>query len=229
MSGHDHNSFDKLVDGELSASERRELLTALDSQPDGWRRCALAFLEAQAWRQEMGGLLEHGAVTRPTARTTAVPSDTRAPGRDRGVFWLTVAASLFIAFTLGLALRDLPHPHQPATPNPFNSQVAATDTVRAVAPQKAAPSADALTLWVRDEGGRAHPLRVPLVDAAAVDRQLGMQFQSGLPAEVRDQLRQRGYQVESKQRYAPLWLENGRPLIVPVEDTKIVPVSNRVY
>jgi hypothetical protein len=50
-----------------------------------------------------------------------------------------------------------------------------------------------------------------------------------MPEAVRDQLNERGYQVQSKRRYAPLWLENGRPLVLPVEDTKIIPVSNRVY
>ena len=45
----DNEIFDRLVDGELTADERRALLASLDSRPDGWRRCALAFLEAQAW------------------------------------------------------------------------------------------------------------------------------------------------------------------------------------
>src|SRR5262245_7197050 len=40
--------FDRLVDGELSADERRHFLTSLDDRPDGWRRCAIAFLEAQS-------------------------------------------------------------------------------------------------------------------------------------------------------------------------------------
>jgi hypothetical protein len=62
-----------------------------------------------------------------------------------------------------------------------------------------------------------------------MDRHLGLQFQPGLPADVRSQLEQGGYQVESKRRYAPLVLDNGQSLVVPVEDTKIVPVSNRVY
>ena len=36
--------FDRLVDGEISAAERRELLESLDSRPGGWRQCALAFM-----------------------------------------------------------------------------------------------------------------------------------------------------------------------------------------
>ena len=45
--------FDRLVDGELSGGERRALLESLDARPQGWRRCALAFLEAQSWRKEL--------------------------------------------------------------------------------------------------------------------------------------------------------------------------------
>jgi hypothetical protein len=34
--------LDRLVDGELGEVERRELLLRLESEPGGWRRCALA-------------------------------------------------------------------------------------------------------------------------------------------------------------------------------------------
>ena len=43
--------LDRLVDGELNAEQRRALLRALDEAADGWKRCALAFLEAQVWRR----------------------------------------------------------------------------------------------------------------------------------------------------------------------------------
>ena len=49
----DPRIFDRLVDGELSEAERRELLQMLDRRPDGWRRCALAFLEQQTWGQAL--------------------------------------------------------------------------------------------------------------------------------------------------------------------------------
>ena len=150
----------------------------------------------------------------------------------RRASWLALAASVLMAFTLGLALRDLPHPHQIAAPSPSSLRV---DQIAAAAPERTEPRAeaasptDALTLWVRDDAGQPRPLRVPLVDATALDQRTGLRFQSGLSPQERQQLEQLGYEVESRQRYAPLWLENGRPLVVPVEDMKIVPVSNRVY
>ena len=45
--------IDRLVDGELSGSDYRAVLAALERHPEHWRRCAQAFLEAQAWRREM--------------------------------------------------------------------------------------------------------------------------------------------------------------------------------
>ena len=148
--------------------------------------------------------------------------------------WYAIAASLLFAFTMGLAFRDLPHSHQTRTPSPSNIATIRPQP-RVFAPQFAAASpaayatGDSVTMWVRDEAGNPRQLRVPLVDATAMDQHLGLQFQPGMPADVRNQLEQGGYQVESKRRYAPFVLDNGQPLVVPVEDTKIVPVSNRVY
>jgi hypothetical protein len=142
--------------------------------------------------------------------------------------WLAIAASVLIAFTLGgLAQRDAGRPLAAAGRGSGESLAIVAP------PQQPAPESagidDALTLWVRDDAGQTRPLRVPLVDAGTLDRQLGMEFQSALPAPVRERLKQRGFDVHSKRRYAPLWLENGRPMIVPVEDTKIVPVGQYVY
>jgi hypothetical protein len=226
---HDDTVFDRMVDGELLAAERRRLLASLDDQPGGWRRCALAFLEAQSWREGLGELVREPLPTQAAdEKLSMAPTESAREQRRRGVVWLAIAAGLLAAFTLGLRWRS---GEQVAGNN-----VAPTDrSIAKVVPPPASKSptaqaaADALTLWVRDDAGKAQPLRVPLVDAGTLDQQLGLQFQSGLPSDVRSQLQDRGFQVQSKRRYAPFWLENGRPMIVPVEDTRIVPVSQSVY
>lgn len=43
--------LDRLVDDELADPERQHLLNRLDTEADGWRRCALRFLEAQVLRR----------------------------------------------------------------------------------------------------------------------------------------------------------------------------------
>jgi hypothetical protein len=226
---HDDTVFDRLVDGELLAAERRRLLASLDDQPGGWRRCALAFLEAQSWREGLGELVHEPSPTQAAdEKLSMAPTESAREQRRRGVVWLAIAAGLLAAFTLGLRLRS-------GEKFAGNSMAPTDRSIAQVVPPPESKSptaqaaADALTLWVRDDAGKAQPLRVPLVDAGTLDQQLGLQFQSGLPSDVRSQLQDRGFQVQSKRRYAPFWLENGRPMIVPVEDTRIVPVSQSVY
>jgi hypothetical protein len=221
--------FDRLVDGDLSAAERRRLLESLDARPDGWRRCALAFLEAQSWREDLGQIAR-GAAQDRTDRADGSPSiagaDRRTP-KPIGT-WLAIAAGLLIALTLATARWDDGQPLVNNLPNPDGPAIVADPPSKSPAPGNVRVD-DALTLWAHDDTGKPRSLRVPLVDAGTLDRQLGVAFQSGLPADVRSQLHDRGYNVESKRRYAPLWLDNGRPMILPVEDTKIVPVSQAVY
>jgi hypothetical protein len=92
--------FDRLVDGELTPDEYRALVASLDDEPGGWRRCALAFLEAQALAAELGQVRraldlreEGGQRSLPTRRWRW--SDARS--------LLAVAASFVAAFALGVA------------------------------------------------------------------------------------------------------------------------------
>src|SRR6185437_1033525 len=91
--------LDRLVDGELSEGERRSLLARLGAEPDGWRRCALAFLEAQCWREALGA--PPSAETKP--RAAPVSGRSNAPRRVRSL--AALAAGMLVAFVLGWAAR----------------------------------------------------------------------------------------------------------------------------
>jgi hypothetical protein len=220
--------FDRLVDNELSESERRQLLELLDAQPEGWRRCALAFLESQSWRQEFSQLTRAPRQAADVIWKTASNRLSRKPW-TASIQWLAIAAGLLVAFVLGWSQRERDVPTVgPAAAS--SQQVASTSAEAPTASPKSASPSDALTLFVRDERGKMNPVHVPLVDANTLDKQLGVKFQTGMPDMIRNRLQDRGFNVQSRQRYAPLWFEkDGPPMIVPVEDTKIVPVSDRVY
>ncbi len=90
----DRRVLDRLVDGELGVDERRELLAVFDNEPGAWRRCALAFLESQAWRWQLARLASEpivaqvGAPGKPVPQRRAVepvPGDCGQPG---GGVWL---------------------------------------------------------------------------------------------------------------------------------------------
>jgi hypothetical protein len=94
----DDTMLDRLVDGDLDEPTRRDVLLALESEPDGWRRCALAFLEAQAWRGAIGEIAGQGALER--APVISPPKYRMRVGPS-----LARAAVLLAAVGLGWGLR----------------------------------------------------------------------------------------------------------------------------
>jgi hypothetical protein len=100
----DQSLIDRLVDGEIDAVERRALLARLEHQPDGWRRCALAFLEAQSWREALSPQLNGAAnasVRNFASSSVSLARAERAEGSGRWRRWSTLAAACLVAFSLG--------------------------------------------------------------------------------------------------------------------------------
>jgi hypothetical protein len=222
MNLNDETLFDRLVDGEISSADRRRLLASLDDRPGGWRRCALAFLEAQSWRTDLGRAVREAEMAPASSHALPATAVNNWFARRRAMAGLAIAAGLLVGFGLGSIWQGGGNGSAGVGKGPDNRLVEVTDPPESVSPVNR--SRDALTFWVRDSAGAAQPVHVPLVDAGTLDRQLGVQFRPGLPESVREHLERNGYDVQSTRRYAPLWLENGRSLVVPVEDTRIVPV-----
>jgi hypothetical protein len=90
--------IDRLVDGELNQDERRDLLLRLEATPDGWRACALAFLEAQEFTQASRAWTRELAAP-PPLTSARIPDRPRRPSALR----LALAATLIgLAFLAGL-------------------------------------------------------------------------------------------------------------------------------
>jgi hypothetical protein len=107
--------IDRLVDGELADADRRALLLRLDTEPDGWRRCALAFLESQSWRAALGRHGSESDTESPQPATRTAPAGKL--DRWRRVAWFTVlAASIAAAFVLGWSAHNTPVPHESHVP-----------------------------------------------------------------------------------------------------------------
>ena len=103
----DDARFDRLVDGEASPEEYRELLATLDDEPGGWRRCALAFLEAQALERELGDLREEAVYPSPRKLTEEkLASNTSRTSTNYWPMLLAMAASFLVAFGLRYAWRS---------------------------------------------------------------------------------------------------------------------------
>lgn len=227
--------LDRLVDGELSNAEQRQLLTALDEEPGGWRRCALAFIEAGAWRDALG------EVARPSSAST-VPAAVQLPAAPRksalaGWSWLAVAASIVAAFACGK------HWTAASAPGPI---------AKVTVPASAVPATNDAAGAFDDTGGFATPahqwhtvqlnfddavpgesdtVEVPCLDVSRMDAaelqagQLDPEWlarqASALPAAWLQTLRETGYTVQTRQELWPVDMADGRHVVVPVEQVEL--------
>lgn len=214
----DSQLLDRLVDGELTDAERRELLLHLERTPDGWRRCALAFLENQAWRGEAKSWASEApeVAVRPRTATTARSVWSAATA------WTMVAAAacLLIAVGLWVVVRD-------RDGNSITQiQIPQGGNVRVVGNS---PTAAAPNMRLVVEGGpnrSGEVVEVPLVDAGQLDEALFGPWSQAVPPEVLQMLEQAGHQVVRERRLVPFDLRDGRRVVVPMDQVEIRPVGN---
>lgn len=244
----DERLLDLLVDGELDDPRRRQLLLTFEEKPSGWRRCALAFLEAQSWGSSFKSMLEEKPVAssepapQPALAIASVSTEPvvehQSPRAEK--IWhikpmsgLAMAASMIIAFTLGLALRHAYVPSEGApglvSPPSVNRSMAGVPFELAPTMRNTPDAATENVQLVVDDDGAQRTVEVPLVDDPALLNSFPFQNESAIPADVLHQLEQMGHRVEYQRRLAPVELQDGRRLYVPVEDVKIVPVRRQLY
>ena len=218
--------LDRLVDGELPDAERRALLLSIDQRPDEWRRCALAFLEAQTWKEVLGDAVKQ----RPGETATIIQPNKKAFAWRT---YLAVAASFLVAFGLATWLNGRPGGGG-QRPNENSNLAAAVppsndnSTVLTAAPDDAAtnnPSAIRLTL--AGQGDERQSIDLPVVNDA---RQLDLLFADNpniLPSYVRERIERTGHQIEQRRELMPIQLNDGRQIVVPVDQVEVHYVGNR--
>jgi hypothetical protein len=229
----DDTRLDRLVDGALPPDEYRTLLAELDQEPGGWRNCAMAFLESQALAGELGALRRSMEVS--TAKPSPIPPAPTAPPLGLGArTWLAMAASVVLAFGLGVSLPDVWRGISQEPPAAGNSL--APGNVAALGGWSG-PAADGVRhqafrpvgnvrLVVDDAKGE--PAIADEVPVYEIDQDLTEYVQHSQPAidpAVLEWLQQRGHQIEVEMQYIPGRLEDGRPMYLPVEQYKITPVK----
>ncbi|MBI3838753.1 MAG: hypothetical protein HY288_12580 [Planctomycetia bacterium] len=220
--GDEGRVLDRLVDGELSQDQRRDLLAGLDDEPGAWRRCALAFLEAQTWRWQLSRLAVEPLVAHTTALTSPSPVESRKNRRSLWGMCLAIAASLVVAFGLGVKYQSAGQPLQannslPQSHEPEPGQLAETDWA---ADEGDGQDGETITLTLADGADGEREIRLPVTNAAEGDQEL-LESESALPAGLLRSLQQAGLEVNRQHRYMPIDLSDGRRLIVPIEEIEI--------
>jgi hypothetical protein len=201
----DDRLIDRLVDGALADADRRKVLARLDIESGGWRRCALAFLEAQSWREALGpaAAAKRLVSVQPVRRPEA--AEGRLPVRRRAGSFAAIAAGLVAAFALGWSARGVA-PGEPAGGSIKSAETRPAGPVVAPAVPATRPAA-AQPDTVATRTPTAAPLPEPLVRA----------------------WEQRGYEVAQSQRLVSMELKNGRRVAVPIDEVRLRFVGHRTY
>ena len=216
--------LDRLVDGELGLDERRLLLAGLDDEVGAWRRCALAFLEAQSWRWQLSSAAAEPFLAR-TAETTKRPA-------RHGAFWgsaLAIAASLVVAFALGrqyspagpaleslAANRKIPLQEEPAHPG-------------AATPGAADAPWEMVTLTPVGASGSGEPIRVRVAKDSGDTRSAFGAARSAMSTLFSRSFEKKGWQVNRQEHLVPIDLSDGRRLMVPIEEIDLRSPDNTQF
>jgi len=237
--------LDRLVDGELDESERHALLASFDAHPDRWRRCALAFLEAQSWSQELSLLGRGPAISlAPGANTVAAPVAPEspivvpAPRVTSRTSWaglsLAMAATFLLAFGLAWTMRAPIRSTQHLADAP---EVERNLSTLAVAPpiveQNDGQGQDrwgSVTLVMDDGKNGEREVELPVVEEEGTPNDAWLTNAGPVvPRELRQAFERLGHRVDERRQLLPVQLNDGRQLIVPVDDVEFTPVSARSY
>ena len=239
------HQVDLLVDGELNEADRRELLLHLEHQPDGWRRCALAFLEAQSWKAELGQIVAPAALESLPSAVELAGAEAGSPRRNgRRQSWrqhvatlLTMAASFLLALVVGMGLSgkwsggSLHLPGSSRVATTVDEIPAANDGAMAL---PAALSDDAVRTpqppddWEmvtvtsdKSLNGQAATFSVPAQRRKVLDQNMLEQIPDAIPPDLQQAFAQSGHRVVQQREIVPVQMKDGRRLVVPVDHIEI--------
>lgn len=227
----DDRQLDRLVDGELSPEEYREVLSQLDQMPNGWRRCAHAFLESQALGQSLPMVMQ----TTPSCPQTELAPSAEKSSTHHGTASFrrmetlaAMAASVAIAFGLGWYISgmenttvDAPGPggYAQNVPDPIGPPDAPVHTV-----QK--PQFVYVNQWDGNQGGG---MPIPIDHNKQYDPKATWDASWGMSPEQLQKLKDSGQPFQTKNRLIPVSLENGERVVVPVQDVIVYEKPDMPY
>jgi hypothetical protein len=225
--------IDRLVDGELDEPERQRLLALLETEPGGWRRCALAFLEAQAWTRTLTSASgtesidfgHHGLATHPlmdSGRPANLIRQPQEPVKRRFQKAGILAAGILISFASGWIASGATRPFGPAAaplPTGGVAEVLKSSNGSKMAFEKGRESTE------QPDFGQAEPSHVPQLE----DPSWKAETPLVLTEPVRRELERQGYHVQQRSGLVSMELENGQSLAVPVDEVEFRYIGNRTY
>ncbi len=243
--------IDLLVDGELNDERRRELLAELDVKPGGWRRCALAFLENQCWRQTCGSINED-TKRQPTSPPPSPEQKTspksqkssdrqrRRPGAIARAAGALMAMGACFFFGIGLASMVWNADQEGhlggsngGTQNAamFGATPTNAQDGQLVHDKEVVLPGQYKTVTITDKrpDGTQRSIQLPAVEQTNIDKARLREIPSAIPPELVQAFQKAGHDVHQTRRLVPFRMNDGRRLVVPVDQLDVNYVSTPYY
>ncbi len=219
----------RIVDGELSHELRCELLRALGPDSSQWQELALLLLEDQELSKQIlrEPPIAPKHIVRASLESDALPS-TRSKKSSLGYRLLAVCAIFTVGLGSGLGSGFWFKAIAPeAASTSQASSLTKSDMPSAFPsdPNRASgASFDYVSPWrVRVENASDRAIEIPLVDAREIDPQLILANNALEIAKLNQQLKRRGYELEAKPTMYSGALEDGRRIMVPINNVSLRP------
>jgi hypothetical protein len=208
--------IDQLVAGELSESERLELLAWLDEDVRRWRVCGLAFLEVDLWAGALSMMASERGPMRMGESQLELP---RAKSRFERILSSRVALAIAVvaAFVGGMGLtRYLPLSAN--RPQPQNVEQSAPLQQFAAEHVTHQPLFATIPVSANTVPRVPLMLQMPIKPETVDEPEIGS---ASLSEYERMQWAKRGFEVVEEQRYLPVYLPDGRSVVVPVNKVQL--------
>jgi hypothetical protein len=241
----DDDFIDRIVDGTLTPAQLRTAMDQLEGQPDGWKCCALAFLEAQCWGEAFRALDEPAGSPRaiaspglPTAERPKVRSS--GPWRRRVLAAGVTAASFVLGWMLHwerppvpigeparptaramLIAQDVSEP-PPGTPGVVDPPRSTDDLARALRDDRSPPrDGDAVVAVARLRiGADGETAEVPILAGPGIDAAWLRDQPPPLTESAQALWQGRGYEVDQRRQILTTTLADGRLVTVPIDQVE---------
>ena len=234
--------IDRMVDGCLSPADLREAVSQLDTHPEGWRISALAFLEAQCWRDAFQQVGAHD--DDQTVRVSSVSNDDPAPRtavpRRRWAGPARAAAIALVAFAVGWMGHRLSTRGGGLQPSHV-LPVSATNGMEAVHRDTPVPALRTASLspeaiaglptdrlpTVREVArlrigtGDAAPAEIPILAGAGVGQRWLLEQPPPFSEHDVAVWERQGYELQQTRRLMSVPLADGRRATVPIDHVQL--------
>jgi hypothetical protein len=235
------DEIDRLVESELSQPQRRALIVRIENEPGGWRRCGLAFLEAQSWRKSFRSFFGTATAGSAPSGVEIQPAGTQRPRRVHRLS--AVVAAIVVSFVVGMGVGQrwtadgqTVANHKsglPAPPSTDRGEASPPQTPGAESPFAQTVADDGEFRFVgyvnygNDDAGDAQV--VPIISGPGLDDQWLADRPAPLSEYELRRLERLGWLVQQKRQLMKIQFTDGRTLTVPIDSVRVQFVPPPVF